>query len=197
MIASVINLGNDCKVVCNKNYRVLPGDFKVVREEGVAVSTLLGSCVAACIRDRRNNVGGLNHFLLPNGARSDGEFSARYGVHAMEVLINEILKAGSGDKRNLEAKVFGGGAFIGSGKADSVGEKNSIFVMEYLHAENIDVVASDLGGDRARRVIFIPSTGLVRVNRLPNSANAVAGLAERKLLQRIVTVPRSSGVELF
>ncbi len=176
---------------------VLPGDYKVVGPENVFVSTLLGSCVAACIRDTRLGCGGLNHFLLPEekGASASG-YSARYGVHAMEVLINSILSLGA-HKEDLEAKVFGGGAIIETSARDHVGERNAAFVLDYLRSERIKVVASDLGGTKARRIFFQPRTGLVHVNRLPGLDAKKAGLRENTLLKSISTEPKAGGVELF
>lgn len=175
---------------------VLPGDYKVVGSEKVFVSTLLGSCVAACIRDRKLGCGGLNHFLLPEEKGSGSGYSARYGVHAMEVLINSILGLGA-NKHDLEAKVFGGGAIIESSARDHVGKKNAEFVMQYLKSEQIDVVASDLGGTKARRIFFQPCTGLVHVNRLPGLDAKQAGLRERNLQKAISSAPKTGGVELF
>lgn len=175
---------------------VLPGDYKVVGNENVFVSTLLGSCVAACIRDTRLGCGGLNHFLLPEEKGSGSGYSARYGVHAMEVLINSILSLGA-RKEDLEAKVFGGGAIIETSARDHVGERNAAFVLDYLRSEKILVVASDLGGNKARRIFFQPRTGLVHVNRLPGLDSQKAGLREKSLRKSISTEPKAGGVELF
>ncbi|QHQ36887.1 chemoreceptor glutamine deamidase CheD [Algicella marina] len=180
-------------------FPVLPGFHKVIHEPGIAVTTLLGSCVAACIRDARTGIGGLNHFLLPRD-RSEGAagFSARYGVNAMEVLINEILRTGA-RKNDLEAKVFGAGNVIHRGEANNVGQQNAEFVVSYLRDEGIRLLASDLGGDRARRVFYFPETGKARVLSLSNRDSAQAGQAELTLEQKLRSEKKAtpSVVELF
>ncbi len=174
-------------------YPVLPGDHLVIAEPGAAVTTLLGSCVAACIRDTESGRGGLNHFLLPGTDTSD---SARYGAYAMEVLINEILRQGA-RREGLEAKVFGGGEVIATSGAESVGQKNAAFVRNYLRTEGIKVVAEDLGGCSARRVFFFPDTGKVRVQYLAavESKRAIEG--ERRFQSQLAEKPKTGSVELF
>jgi chemotaxis protein CheD len=174
-------------------YPVLPGEHLVILEEGVAVSTLLGSCVSACIRDTRSGRGGLNHFLLPGTELSQ---STRYGAFAMEVLINEILSAG-GARDTLEAKVFGAGEMIANTGSLSVGRKNARFVRDYLNGEGVKIVAEDLGGTQARRVFFFPDSGIVRVQYLSSvdTRNAIAG--EENFARKLTQKPRSGGVELF
>lgn len=174
-------------------YPVLPGEHLVILEPGAAVSTLLGSCVAACIRDRVSGRGGLNHFLLPG---SDGSDSARYGAYAMEVLINDILRRGA-RREDLQAKVFGGGEVIATGGAQSVGQKNVAFVRDYLQTEGITINAEDLGGTSARRIFFFPDTGKVRVQYLAalESRRAIDG--ERKFQSLLKDKPKTGSVELF
>lgn len=176
---------------------VLPGDHKVVSAKGLALSTLLGSCVAACIRDVETGIGGLNHFLLPDDEKASADgFSARYGVNAMEMLINGILKLG-GRKDRLEAKAFGGGNVIASSAKESVGARNIAFVKNYLMSEGIPLKAGDFGGDRARRIYFFAETGHVSVNRLPVSESLMAGRNELKLKKTVAQKPQTGGVELF
>ena len=174
---------------------VLPGHHKVIDTPDTAVSTLLGSCVAACIRDVKKGVGGLNHFLLP-GSDGDGSGSARYGVNAMEVLINDILRRGSA-KSDLEAKIFGGANVIDTAAKETVGSRNGRFVEEYLRSEGIRVAARDLGGDRARRVFFFPASGRASVLRLPPSASSKMRQEEKQLARQAQTAPKAGGVELF
>lgn len=175
---------------------VLPGHHKVIDTPDTAVSTLLGSCVAACIRDVRRGVGGLNHFLLPGESGCDGARSARYGVHAMEVLINDILRRGSA-KGDLEAKIFGGANVIDTAAKETVGDRNGRFVEEYLRSEGIRVAAKDLGGDRARRVFFFPASGRASVLRLPPSASSRMRAEESQLARQASAAPKAGGVELF
>lgn len=174
---------------------VLPGDHLVTEEKDLAIVTLLGSCVAACIRDTSSGIGGLNHFLLPEENSSGGAASGslRYGANAMEVLINDILRRG-GSKDRLEAKVFGGGNVIDVSAAETVGDRNSKFVIDYLRREGVPVAASDLGGSRARRIFFFPATGRVSVLRLePTSVQE----QEMRLKEKVETGPKTGSVELF
>jgi len=174
-------------------YPVLPGDHLVIQEPEVALTTLLGSCVAACIRDTKTGIGGLNHFLLPG---TDQSQSTRYGAFAMEVLINGILSAG-GNRSTLEAKVFGGGEVIASTAATPVGTKNATFVKTYLQGEGIKILAQDLGGAMARRVFFFPETGVVRVQYLnPIEARGTVE-GEERLAKSLTQKPQTGTVELF
>ncbi|SDV46636.1 chemoreceptor glutamine deamidase CheD [Chitinasiproducens palmae] len=147
--------------------KLLANEYFVTREDMV-VQTVLGSCVAACIRDAGAGIGGMNHFLLPDSgdptlANSD---AMRYGAFAMEMLINALLKGGARRNR-LEAKVFGGGAVLRRMRTINVGEENARFVRKYLALEQIPIVAEDLLGEHPRKVAYLPATGQVLVRKLP------------------------------
>ncbi len=146
--------------------KILPGEYYFSGKDMVIV-TVLGSCVSACIRDRVSGVGGMNHFMLPDGGDSDSPVSAsmRYGTYAMEILINELLKAGA-KRENFEAKVFGGGNVLRGFTAINVGERNAKFVRDYLKMENIRITAEDLIDIHPRKVYFFPHTGKVLVKKL-------------------------------
>jgi chemotaxis protein CheD len=142
--------------------RVLPGDFYVTGDASLTIVTVLGSCVAACIRNPFNGFGGLNHFMLPE---SDSEewngvgAAFRYGNFAMEALINEVLKSGC-SRQDLEVKLFGGGNMHGS--VSGVGKKNAAFARHYLDVERIPLASADLGGEYGRRIHYSPATGKVQ-----------------------------------
>lgn len=177
-------------VVDTKRLHVIQGEQTVTRDPDVTLSTILGSCVAACLRDEQSGIGGMNHFLLPDGAgRGDNSSSSRYGAHAMELLINEILKQG-GRRENLTAKVFGGARMFNDLK--SIGDMNSVFVEKFLKNEGIPIISQSLGGRSARRVIYWPATGKVFVREVENQAAVVA---ERKVAPK-PKAPEGS-VELF
>ncbi|MHA3915784.1 chemotaxis protein CheD [Halovulum sp. GXIMD14793] len=183
----------------NDVYPVLPGFHKVIQNPKLMLTTLLGSCVAACIRDRKSGTGGLNHFLLPaqRDAGQTANFSARYGVNAMEILINDILRRGA-RKSDLEVKVFGGSQILAGKDLPSVGQQNADFVLGYLKDEGLGLLASDLGGMRARRVFFMPSTGNVRVQYLSPSETAAQSREEVALEKTIRSKATTSPtVELF
>ena len=139
---------------------LLPGEFYTSNKEEV-IMTILGSCVAACVRDVHTGVGGMNHFLLAQPQDGVSSPSARYGSYAMECLINDILKRG-GHRNDLEIKIFGGAELLNS--SIRIGKKNCDFILDYLRNEGFRVSAQDLGGDRPRRIHYWPKTGrLVRV----------------------------------
>lgn len=173
--------------------RLLPADY-VVTDRPVALVTLLGSCVAACLHDPALALGGMNHFMLPGGDVNDAT-SARYGVNAMELLINDMLKRGARRQR-LQAKVFGGGNVLSGFHSDPIGTRNAGFVIDYLAAEKIPVLASDLGDNQARKVGFFVQTGRTFVKRLPPTRDDVVD-AERALYGRLARAPASGTVELF
>ena len=174
--------------------KLLPTQYLVV-DDGTALVTVLGSCIAACVRDPLLQLGGMNHFMLPEGNVGDGA-PARYGSYAMEMLINELLKRGA-SRRRLEAKVFGGANVLKGFTSNPVGTRNAEFVLAYLDAEQIPVVAEDLRGIHPRKVWFFPETGKVMVNRLPHAHEAEVVAAETAVRARLSKTPVSGGVELF
>ncbi|MFI4938806.1 MAG: chemoreceptor glutamine deamidase CheD [Burkholderiales bacterium] len=178
--------------------KILPGEYYFTGKDMLIV-TVLGSCVAACIRDRVSGVGGMNHFMLPDSGRdADSPVSAsmRYGTYAMEILINDLLKAGA-RRENLEAKVFGGGNVLRGFIAINVGERNAQFVRDYLRAENIRVAAEDLNDIHPRKVYFFPRTGKVLVKKLKQMNNNTLVNREQDYASRLQTSKVSGDIELF
>lgn len=141
--------------VPQKIIHVVQGDFATSDDPNVVMTTVLGSCVAACIWDPIAQVGGVNHFLLPDHASGTGN-PIVYGAQAMELLINDLLKKGA-LKRRLRAKLFGGGNMMEG--LSNIGEKNAEFAQNFLANEGIECVSSSLLGAQARRVRFHPTTG--------------------------------------
>ncbi|OZI31687.1 chemotaxis protein CheD [Bordetella genomosp. 10] len=175
--------------------KVLPNEYYVTGEN-LMITTVLGSCVAACIRDPLTGVGGMNHFMLPEGdSQSPASATMRYGAFAMEVLINELLKAGAARER-LEAKVFGGGAVLSAMQQMNIGERNGQFVLSYLKTEGIPVKAQDLGDVYARRVNFFPHDGRVMLRKMDSRTRAGEVIAKREeavaqtLHEKAVAKPR-------
>ena len=140
---------------------VIQGDQVITEDPNVVLTTILGSCVAACLRDPVAGVGGMNHFLLPGDSGAGGVAGAaeRYGVHAMELLVNALLAKGASRSR-LEAKLFGGAKTING--LSEVGSLNATFAEEFLRRERITVVGECLRGSRGRRVQFWPISGRAR-----------------------------------
>lgn len=177
--------------------RVLPGEHYITGDPGEMIVTVLGSCVAACIRDPQRHVGGMNHFMLPESKSGMwGEVSAamRYGNYAMEVLINDILSHG-GRRDRLEIKLFGGGN-IGNGNS-TVGDQNARFVREYLRAEGLEWVAEDLGGPYPRRIHYFPVTGKVKRLQLKRLDDAALLREERDYRTDLNTSDVGGDVDLF
>jgi chemotaxis protein CheD len=137
---------------------IVQGEYHVSGLPDLAITTLLGSCVAACINDPVARVGGMNHFLLP-GEDTSSPLVARHGVHLMELLINGLLKKGA-MRHRLEAKLFGGARTM-RGLGD-YGSANAKFAQDFLKREGIAIVGGSLGGESGRRIQFWPATGRVR-----------------------------------
>lgn len=175
------------------------GDCQASAVADLTYSTVLGSCISACVHDRVALVGGMNHFLLAEQsdlARDRHGASARYGAFAMEQLINRVLGLGSGKKANLDVKVFGGGKI--NSALDDVGAKNIEFVRQFLADEGYRVVGEDLGGTYARRVLFKPHSGRAFVKRLGSEVGATIARDEIALARlRTRAGARSDDVELF
>jgi chemotaxis protein CheD len=180
--------------------KLLPGDYYVTRHNE-AIFTVLGSCVSACVRERRLGVGGMNHFMLPLD-RSGGtsawaenlvSSATRYGNVAMERLINDIMMLG-GQRSNLEFKVIGGGKVLDM--TLDVGARNAQFIREYLKTEGFLIAAEDLGDSFARKVFYSPATGKVRVKRLTSTVNRAVFEREREFETATAQV-ESGSVELF
>jgi len=174
--------------------KLLPGEFYATRENEM-ITTVLGSCVSACIYDETNKCGGMNHFMLPGDQNSSDDTPARYGIYAMESLINAILKMGS-RKENLKAKLFGGGQIIAN--MTDVGRKNIHFARTFLHSEGIPLESHDLGLAFPRKVNFYPLSGRVRVKRLQSLHNNTIETREMHYLQVLSNKDQVNGeIELF
>jgi chemotaxis protein CheD len=176
--------------------KILPGEYYYTAKEMLIV-TVLGSCVSACIRDRVKGLGGMNHFMLPDGG-DGGPVSAsmRYGTYAMEVLINDLLKAGA-RREHLEAKVFGGGAVLRGFSSMNVGERNAAFVTRFLKTERIPVLAEDLNDIYPRKVYFFPRTGKVLVKKLMQTQNETLAKRELDYASRLKVAPVGGAIDLF
>jgi chemotaxis protein CheD len=181
--------------------KILPGEYYVTRSQE-AVSTVLGSCIAACVRDTSLQVGGMNHFMLPeDGAggsgswnAADGGASTRYGTYAMESLINGLLKLGARRER-LEVKLFGGGRILAN--MTDVGNRNIAFALEFLKQEGLKVASQDVGDIYPRRVLYFPETGRVLVKRLRAVDGNVVASRENSYRATLGTEKLGNDVELF
>ncbi len=173
--------------------KVLPGEYYVTADD-LVVMTVLGSCIAACIWDPRVRVGGMNHFMLPDGGN---ESSGRYGSYAMELLINEMIKLGA-RRETMQAKVFGGGQVMHTFTTMNVGERNTAFVLDYLQTERIAVVSKDVLDIYPRKVCYFPATGKAMVKRLAHSHPETIETQERKGSAAVVAKATAGGsVDLF
>ncbi len=181
--------------------KILPGEFFVTLGDE-AITTVLGSCISACIRDPVVRVGGMNHFMLPEDSSAgvsswtDGPtgLATRYGSYAMESLINELMKNGARRER-LEVKLFGGGKIMSS--VTEVGTKNIKFAREFLRLEGFKIAAEDLGDVYPRRVVYIPATGVVMLKRLRALDVAEIARRESNYQTTMARKPVNDDVELF
>lgn len=174
--------------------KILPGEVYVTKQNEL-ISTVLGSCISACVYDYKMGIGGMNHFMLPaNNNVSIDSLSCRYGNWAMEFLINEIIKNG-GNRDNFKIKIFGGGKII-RGMGD-IGEGNIIFVSQFLKNEGLQVESHDVGGPWPRKVLFNPTTGKAQVKKLRSMHNDTIQQREFKYLHEIEEQDTHTDIELF
>ncbi len=176
--------------------KILPGQYYATAGEG-SISTVLGSCVSTCLWDPGARIGGMNHFMLPGeptATVSPWGLSARFGLYAMEVLINEMLRLGA-DRKRLVAKVFGGARVLQGFDTLDVGAQNSQFVLAFLHEESIRIAAQDLLGVHPRKLHFFPATGKVQVKKLSLHTEE-AQRQEREYLSELRR-RRGGDVEIF
>lgn len=174
--------------------RIFVGEV-VASATPLMLQTLLGSCVAVCLWDPVARIGGMNHILLP-GTGDRGDRSSRYGVHAMELLINAIMNQG-GDRLKLVAKAFGAGNVIASLQSPTIGELNAAFVRGFLATEGIPLVAQRLGGIRPVQVNFRTDTGKITVHTVDGSRLPLILSAENDYRNGLAKTSSGGQVELF
>lgn len=172
--------------------KLLPGEY-FVTSEPLVLTTVLGSCVSACVRDTATGIGGMNHFMLPENPdpySRDAVVAMRFGAYAMTVLLGELFRGGARRER-LEAKVFGGGAVLANMKMLNIGERNADFVLRFLEAENVHIAARDLGGKLPRRINYFPGTGRVAVRKLQPRDDLLLVQSEEQELARLLLKQRA------
>jgi len=174
--------------------KILPGEFYVTIHEEL-ISTVLGSCISACVRDKKLGIGGMNHFMLPSSGVNEAFGSAnRYGNFAMENLINAILKNG-GRRENLEVKIFGGGKILKN--MTDIGQRNIQFVRDYIQTEGLTLVSENVGEVYPRKVIYFPASGKAMMKRLQSLHNDTVVSREQEYMQELEQKPDQNDIELF
>jgi chemotaxis protein CheD len=181
--------------------RILPGEYFVTRSDEI-ITTVLGSCISACVRDPVLRIGGMNHFMLPeditNGSSSWHDpavgLSTRYGSFAMESLINDLLKLGA-QRQRLEVKLTGGGRVLAS--MTDVGARNIEFARHWLQLEGLPISGEDVGDTYPRRVLYFPATGRVLMFRLRTTDLGEVVSREKQYQSTLREKPAGNDVELF
>ncbi|MCX7024423.1 MAG: hypothetical protein NT080_07375 [Spirochaetes bacterium] len=175
-----------------------PGEWYASGDE-IVIGTVLGSCVSVALYDRVRGVGGLNHFMLPGEERHPIEKSdgARFGMFAMDLLINGLMKLGS-SRAALQAKIFGGAAILtmGGTAVGMIGDQNIRFAIEYLEGDGIPIVASDVGGLQARKLFLFPKTGKVLMKRFGKDTADLVAIEEKEYIAKVELQP-DGAVTLF
>ncbi|MFW5800212.1 MAG: chemotaxis protein CheD [Spirochaetota bacterium] len=173
-----------------------PGEIYTTKSTNEVISTLLGSCVAVCLRDEKAGISGMNHFLLPENRNNGFETNAagRYGISAMEKLINKMLNLGA-KKDRLRAKIFGGGNVVSFFK-DNIGKKNIDFVRWFLSNEKIPVIGDDVGKKIARKIYFFTRDGAVLVQDISSKTHEVEK-EEKNYFQRARKHLQDSDITIF
>ncbi len=177
--------------------RVLPGEFYVSREDEM-ITTVLGSCVAACVRDPVAGIGGMNHFLLPSpgsAAMLSGP-TTRFGVTAMQALVASVLQQG-GQRERLEFKLFGGGKVIEGMSSQDIGNRNIAFAQRFLAEAGCVAQTTDLGGSWPRKVHYFPRSGRALVKRLPAVYSRAIQEREQQLVAQAASPDRATAAELL
>jgi chemotaxis protein CheD len=179
--------------------KILPGEYYVTTHDEI-ITTVLGSCVSACIWDSVFGVGGMNHFMLPlsdSGAWGGSDLlstATRYGNYAMEHMINDILTHG-GHRKNLTVKIFGGGQIISD--MSNIGKKNIEFVLGYIKKEGLRLIGEDLGDIYPRKVVFYAASGRVKLKKLKKLHNDTIINREKAYQHDIEETPVEGSIELF
>lgn len=178
--------------------KIMPGEYYVTPHDEM-ITTVLGSCVSACVRDRKLGVGGMNHFMLPVRSEDDADgarygLAERYGNFAMEHLINTILKNG-GRREYFEVKVFGGGKILS--QMTDIGRRNIEFVMQYLETEGLYVAAADVGDVYPRKVVYYPANGKALVKKLKSLHDTTLIEREETYRRDLERRPMEGDIELF
>ena len=143
-------------------HNIVQGEYEVSRDPDIVLTTILGSCIACCLFDPVARIGGMNHFLLalpPNSISGLADEARRYGLYAMELLVNEMIKQGAA-RMTMRAHLYGGANLLSGMRA--IGTENARFAQEFLRADGIKLARADTGGVQARRLDFQPATGRVR-----------------------------------
>ncbi|WP_455381197.1 chemotaxis protein CheD [Salinispira pacifica] len=180
-----------------------PGEYLATADD-IVIATILGSCVAVALWDRRQGIGGLNHFMLPGRTGGGSPFLSepgKYGMYAMESLVNEMLKLGA-RRQDLAAKVFGGGAVLrGNRTAEpnrAIPDSNIGFAVEYLSVERIPIENTDVGGSFGRKIYLFPRTFRVLLKRITGTLITSVEQEEKDYLEKIrKEAPKGGETRLF
>ena len=190
MRAETVTVNNGTRTI-----HVIQGQYGLSSRPDEVLSTLLGSCVAVCLGDPVAGIGGMNHFLLPGGSEGGQDRSLKYGVHAMELLINSLLRGGARRER-LQARVYGGANIIEN--LPQIGSANARFALWFLENERIRCVDHSLGGRQARRVRYWPHSGQAEVRLAGQVEPAVAARKAATTAGRPApAVPAAGEITLF
>ncbi|MCK8816822.1 chemotaxis protein CheD [Natroniella sulfidigena] len=178
-------------------YEIFAGEYYATTEQNVILQTLLGSCIAVCLKDEVAQIVGLNHFMLPSTHRVRDVIAnqdARYGINAMEKLINRMMKLGA-NRGRLNAKVFGGGQVMGSG-LNNVAQANIDFIFSYLQMEEIPIVAHDVGGKQGRKIYLLSETFDIYLKRLGETRKIKDTIQHEKGLFRRIKKEQDQGSDV-
>jgi chemotaxis protein CheD len=178
---------------------IISGEYFISNKPNQLLATLLGSCISVCIRDSKLKIGGMNHFMLP-GDEGDSEEShhnsARYGLFSMEKMLNELFKNGA-QKDRLEVKIFGGADI--NENSQSVGKLNIDFIKGFLNRDGYKIASEDVGGNKARKIHYFPSTGKVMMKLISKDDNENKNIIQKERAYRlsVQSSPIGGEVDLF
>jgi len=180
------------------SYNIHIGEYYASKTPAI-ISTILGPCVAVCLHDKTKGIGGMNHILMPGDAPDrENIIDSRYGINAMELLINQMMKLGA-NRYKLTAKVFGGAAILSSISGEfNMGIRNVESVIEFLEVEKIPIVNYNFGGFDSRRIYYHSDTDEVLIKRIKSrEALTEDSVVKERRLEAEKRIKKSPSVIFF
>ncbi|MBN1926285.1 MAG: chemotaxis protein CheD [Prolixibacteraceae bacterium] len=139
---------------------VSPGMVVVGKEEGLLISTPLGSCVAVCMYDDLKKTGGMAHVMLPGKTPDKSKFDEyKYAEDAINNLYEQLIFAGV-KRKNLKVCLIGG-ANVLKKEGDTLVDDIINSVLKTIKNLKLPVIKTSLHGYERRSATIDLKTGNV------------------------------------
>ena len=138
----------------------------VVRRGGGPLRTLLGSCIGVAIFERRLQLVGLAHIVMPDSMGRSYALG-KYADTAIPEIIRQLTILAKVKRLELTAKIAGGANMFSTPSSSStttIGEQNSMVVEDILKELRIPLLAKHLGGNAGRRMLVQAINGVVQIH---------------------------------